>query len=97
MIKKRSIISILILAIIVFNGGCSKKSYYQKAENVLKDQVLKEADWAMKQKPITVTAEHSERSAGGIHDFYSEGDYWWPDPNNPFRPIYPERWSNKPK
>lgn len=32
--------------------------------------------------PVTITAFHCERSAGGIHDFYSEGDYWWPDPNN---------------
>jgi hypothetical protein len=27
------------------------------------------------------------RSAGGIHDFYSEGDYWWPDPANPDGPY----------
>ena len=26
--------------------------------------------------PITVTAAYSERSAGGLHDFFSEGDYW---------------------
>lgn len=38
-------------------------------------------------KPITVTAESSPRSAGGIHDFYSEGDYWWPDPANPDGPY----------
>lgn len=38
-------------------------------------------------KPITVTAETSPRSAGGIHDFYSEGDYWWPDPENPEGPY----------
>jgi hypothetical protein len=38
-------------------------------------------------KPITVTAESSPRSAGGIHDFYSEGDYWWPDTSNPDGPY----------
>ncbi|PZX59218.1 alginate lyase [Algoriphagus ratkowskyi] len=38
-------------------------------------------------KPITVTAEYSSRSAGGIKDFYSEGDYWWPDPDNPDGPY----------
>ena len=42
--------------------------------------VMQKADWAMKQQPITVTAESSSRSAGGKHDFYSEGDYWWPNP-----------------
>jgi hypothetical protein len=35
----------------------------------------------------TVTASRSERSEGGIHDFYSEGDYWWPDPDNPEGPY----------
>src|SRR5215813_9019755 len=34
-------------------------------------------------KPVTVTAATSARSAGGKHDFFSEGDYWWPDPKNP--------------
>ena len=33
--------------------------------------------------PVTVTDAHCERSAGGLHDFYSEGDYWWPNPENP--------------
>jgi hypothetical protein len=37
--------------------------------------------------PVTVTASHCTRSAGGIHDFYSEGDYWWPDPANPGGPY----------
>jgi hypothetical protein len=27
------------------------------------------------------------RSAGGPHDFFSEGDYWWPDPANPSGPY----------
>ena len=29
----------------------------------------------------------SPRSAGGKHDFFSEGDYWWPDPTNPNGPY----------
>ena len=37
--------------------------------------------------PVTVTSTFCERSAGGIHDFYSEGDYWWPDPQNPDGPY----------
>ncbi|WP_199136640.1 alginate lyase family protein [Pedobacter sp. ASV12] len=53
----------------------------------LRQQVLKEASWAMQQKPITVTAFRAERSSGGLHDFYSEGDYWWPNPENPNGPY----------
>lgn len=37
--------------------------------------------------PLTVTASVCERSAGNKHDFYSEGDYWWPDPENPEGPY----------
>src|ERR1700748_3247240 len=49
--------------------------------------VLKEAAAAMKEPPVTVTASHSARSAGGRHDFFSEGDYWWPDPKSPDSPY----------
>ncbi len=54
----------------------------KQAELTLKKQILSQAKWAMQQKPITVTAESSSRTAGGLHDFFSEGDYWWPDPKN---------------
>ncbi|MFN0111311.1 MAG: alginate lyase family protein [Blastocatellia bacterium] len=37
--------------------------------------------------PITITASQSPRSAGGKHDFFSEGDYWWPDPANADAPY----------
>jgi hypothetical protein len=54
---------------------------------VLKKQTLQNAKAALQLKPITVTASYSDRSAGGIHDFYSEGDYWWPDTANPKGPY----------
>lgn len=41
----------------------------------------------MMQVPVTVTATSCERSAGGLHDFYSEGDYWWPNPDDPNGPY----------
>lgn len=50
--------------------------------NALQKQILEQASWALQQAPITVTAETSSRSAGNKHDFYSEGDYWWPDPKD---------------
>jgi hypothetical protein len=33
------------------------------------------------------TSSHSERSKGGPHDYFSEGDYWWPDEKNPNAPY----------
>ncbi|MDA3817116.1 MAG: alginate lyase family protein [Prolixibacteraceae bacterium] len=36
---------------------------------------------------VTVTDTFCVRSTGNRHDFYSEGDYWWPDPENPDGPY----------
>jgi hypothetical protein len=54
----------------------------KKTIDVLKEQTIAEAELAMKEEPVTVTAQTSLRSAGGKHDFYSEGDYWWPNPDD---------------
>jgi hypothetical protein len=50
-------------------------------------RILKAARAYLKEQPITVTASSSPRSAGGKHDFFSEADYWWPDPANPNGPY----------
>jgi hypothetical protein len=50
-------------------------------------RVLAQADRFLKERPVTVTATRSPRSAGGPHDYFSEGDYWWPDPANPNGPY----------
>ena len=50
-------------------------------------RILKAANKYLSDPPITITASHSPRSAGGMHDFFSEGDYWWPDPHNPSGPY----------
>jgi hypothetical protein len=57
-----------------------KHSFDKEIKEQLHTQVLRKAAWALQQEPVTVTAETSPRSAGGKHDFYSEGDYWWPNP-----------------
>ena len=59
----------------------------QDVSSLLKDSVLVQANRAMSLAPITVTAAFCNRSAGGKHDFYSEGDYWWPDPKNADSPY----------
>lgn len=50
-------------------------------------RVVKEANRFLDQPPITITAFHSSRSAGGPHDYFSEGDYWWPNPKDPGGPY----------
>lgn len=79
------------LVVLVFL--CSQLSFaqqkvsYSDVEKLLKSTIMKSAAWALDQDPITVTDSHSERSAGGLHDFYSEGDYWWPDPSDAAGPY----------
>jgi len=52
-----------------------------------RERVLTAADKYLKEEPTTVTSSSSPRSHGGKHDFFSEGDYWWPDPKNPSGPY----------
>jgi len=48
-----------------------------------KDRILKAATAALSQAPVTITAFPAKLSEGGPNDFYSNGDYWWPDPKKP--------------
>jgi alginate lyase len=50
-------------------------------------RVLSAAERYLGEPPVTVTAFRAARSAGGPHDFYSEGDYWWPDPHDAAGPY----------
>jgi hypothetical protein len=50
-------------------------------------RVVAAADRYLREAPITITASSSPRSAGGRHDFFSEADYWWPDPEHPGGPY----------
>jgi hypothetical protein len=52
-----------------------------------RERILRAASRYLKESPVTVTAASSPRSAGGRHDYFSEGDYWWPDPKNPDGPY----------
>lgn len=78
----------LIITILLLSGNIASGSNIKsQATETLRKDILREALWALQQQPVTVTAQISERSSGGKHDFYSEGDYWWPDPLNPAGPY----------
>jgi len=64
-----------------------QKQLSNQVTEVLQKDIIAQANWAMTQQPITITAEQCERSAGGLHDFYSEGDYWWKNPEDPNGPY----------
>src|SRR6266403_6202965 len=50
-------------------------------------RILAAANRYLSEQPVTVTSSHSERSKGGPHDYFSEGDYWWPDEKHPNGPY----------
>ena len=58
----------------------------QIIKNIWK-QTIEQAERLLSEMPVTVTASSCKRSTGGTHDFYSEGDYWWPDPAKPDDPY----------
>jgi hypothetical protein len=76
----------VVFALIFFSSLCDGQGIPEVSE-VLRSKITDEAEWSMSQQPVTVTASFCSRSAGGRHDFYSEGDYWWPDPENPGGPY----------
>lgn len=86
---KRILIYLAIICILGFACFCIPKPTHLPAEisEPLRVMVLKKAEADLSARPVTVTSFIAERSAGTIHDFYSEGDYWWPDSLNPDGPY----------
>ena len=60
---------------------------YALVAKVDRERILSAAQKFLAEEPLTVTSAHSDRSKGGLHDYFSEGDYWWPDPKNPGGPY----------
>ncbi len=50
-------------------------------------RVVAAAERYLREAPVTLTAFPAPHSAGGPHDFSSDGDYWWPDPRSPDSPY----------
>lgn len=50
-------------------------------------RVLAMADKLLAEAPVTLTSFHAPHSVGGSHDYYSEADYYWPNPKDPTGPY----------
>jgi hypothetical protein len=50
-------------------------------------RILEAAAKYVSQAPLTITAFPAKQSAGGLHDFYSQADYFWPNPKDPNGPY----------
>src|SRR5204862_3896645 len=50
-------------------------------KNTDRERILKAANAALSLEPVTITTFRAKLSEGGPNDFYSNGDYWWPNPS----------------
>ena len=85
--RKQNVSIGLFILLFSFTTVMAGENVKGQVRQLLQTETLKRADAALESVPMTVTATRAERSAGGIHDFYSEGDYWWENPQNPAGPL----------
>ena len=86
-IRPTSFLIFLLCLLIAFHALAQPQKPEFEVVSFDRARVLQAAQQYLTEAPITITASQSPRSTGGLHDFFSEGDYWWPDPSNPDAPY----------
>ena len=86
-VSARAAVLLLVLADVACVRPTLAQLTRQELIRIEKPRVLEDARRYLSEAPVTITAFPAARSAGGVHDFYSEGDYWWPDQQNPEGPY----------
>ena len=89
MLKKApSFFAIFVLLILFVNPVLANKTNLSgKVIDNIRKESIDRADKMLNEMPVTVTAASSKRSAGGRHDFFSQADYFWPDPKDSNAPF----------
>ena len=82
MLKHLLKFSLVLLLVMPMTFANASDSLFYKCSKVLREQIIASANHDMNEAPMTITSMPSTRSAGGKHDYFSEGDYWWPDTTN---------------
>lgn len=85
MIKQKiQVVTIIACYILLASSNCFASNPLKEIviESVKETEIVR-AKAFLRALPVTVTNAFCERSAGGKNDFYSEGDYWWPNPEDP--------------
>lgn len=83
----RQTILLIVAAVLYALSSCTSHNHKEYVEDILRKGILEQAAVNLQERPVTITSFIAERSAGDCHDFYSEGDYWWPDSLNPDGPY----------
>lgn len=59
----------------------------EEIDRIERSRLIPQAERLWRTPPRTITAIPAPRSPAGPHNYYSEGDYWWPDPTRPGGPY----------
>ncbi|GAA4300053.1 alginate lyase family protein [Compostibacter hankyongensis] len=87
LIKGKPLFALLLCVCLGMQGYAQEPAQPAEVLTFRKKAILDKADKALQERPVTITAFVCPRSAGDRHEFYSEGDYWWPDPKHPDGPY----------
>ena len=68
-------------------GAIRQSAAYNLVAASDRARILKAAEDYVGLPPVTITAFPTPLSPGGPHDFFSQADYFWPDPKNPNGPY----------
>ena len=60
-----------------------KMSGYALVKRTDRTRILRAAAHYITLSPRTITSYPSSRSPGGLHDYFSQADYFWPNPDDP--------------
>src|ERR1700744_1247934 len=60
---------------------------YRMVAQTDRGRILSTAREYLSIEPVTITAFPSSKSPGGPHDFFSQADYFWPNPKDPDGPY----------
>jgi hypothetical protein len=82
--SRRALLAAALLGCIALRPGGAAENESRETIDVAeidRGRILQAANSALKLEPVTITKFRAKLSEGGPNDFYSNGDYWWPNPN----------------
>ena len=71
------------LAQVAFADAPQSTYAYSLVARTDRARIITAATKYLELPPRTITSYPSPRSPGGLHDYFSQADYFWPDPQNP--------------
>lgn len=76
------LLAFLSTVLMVSSASAASENVAVTVAKIDRERILKLADAALRLKPPAITDHIATNSAGGPHDFFSQGDYYWPNPTN---------------